>query len=141
MLPGFQGVKWFHDFKGEKLAPKLEGAGFSTSCTKMCFKKPDASSKSFSYCESIFDFTPELQIYMFPSHHIMRKNKMWMWTNHCYVSIVMSPSQDALVITWKTYIFLVKLQYFTNPDFPEIRSILQRQHQPIAHLKRLQAPG
>ena len=105
MLPGFQGVKWFHDFKGEKLAPKLEGAGFSTSCTKMCFKKPDASSKSFSYCESNFDFTPELQIYMFPSHHVIRKNKMWMWTSHCYVSIVMSPSQDALVITWKTYIF------------------------------------
>ena len=95
MLPGFQGFKWFHDFKGEKLAPNLEGAGFSTSCTKVCFKKPDASSKSFSHCESIFDFTPRApNIYVpFAPRYPAQKN-VDVDQSLLNISIVMSPSQS-----------------------------------------------
>ena len=82
-------------FKGEKLAPKLEGAGFSTSCTKMCFKKPDASSKSFSHCESIFDFTPRApNIYVpFAPRYPAQKN-VDVDQSLLNISIVMSPSQS-----------------------------------------------
>ena len=47
-----------------------------------CWKPPPR----FPYCEVSFDLSLHSKYY-FPSHHLIHKKNMWMWTSHCYVSL------------------------------------------------------